>query len=229
MPLSPRQWQLVGVGAAAGVGFLLWKYGTAAGEIAVGAVTNVFSRGNRLNHTTTVAGVVPDDPQELIDEASAVLGRPIDADTYALARMGRSEGIDGMEYRMHVALNDLADLQGRYGTNIYSSVLALMVHSKNAIADGHFSDQGLGKRYATPRDPYAGDVLLAERVQADHAAGTDPTGGATKFVDKDSFGVQAGTSSYEDQVSAWADEGLVPMNLPGASDNFVVFYRSNAA
>lgn len=213
------------VGAGAGLAFVLWKWRTpvVAAEIAVGYVSNIVGRGNRLSDSTVVDGVVQEIPEVLQDQASAVLGFTADPDTLALARMGRSEGVDGEEYRMHVALNDLANLQRVYGSNVYSSLLALMIHSKNAAADGHFSEQGLGKRYATTRDPYESDYALAQKVLQDRAEGIDPTGGALKFVDKSSFAVQAGASTYASRVEAWAKEGLAPQTLPDATDNFVVF------
>src|SRR6266481_2841441 len=102
-------------------------------ELARGAtaVVDVFSRGAKLTDAPPGAnGVVPDDPSDLWAAAANVLGRDVDGDTYSLGRMGRSEGVDGEEYRMHVALNDLADLQSTYGTGVYSSIAALMLHSK---------------------------------------------------------------------------------------------------
>lgn len=225
--MAPSSRTLLVVAGAAGVGFLLWKYGglLAPAAIAGGYVLNTFDRGARLNRTTYPNGVVPDDPEALRAAASQIFGSEIGRDTFALSRMGRSEGVDGMEFRMHVALNDLDDLQATYGTNVYSSVWALMLHSKVARADGHFSEQDLGKRYATDRDSYVGDVNLALQVQADHAAGIDPTGGALKFVDVDSFGVQKGTGSYEEKEAEWAADGLQPATLDGASSNFVVFRK----
>lgn len=226
MQWGKRQWIILGAGVGAAV--LVWRYRsfTAPALLAAGAVVDVFARGSRLTHTSLDDdGVIQDDPGALVNAAAAVVGRDVSADAYALARMGRSEGVDGMAFRMFVALNDLDELQQHYGTHVYSGVAALMLHSKNALSDGRFSEQGLGKRYATPRDPYEGDLLLAEQVIARHAAGEDPTGGAVKFVDKDSFGVQPGTGSYEAKVADWADDGLYPANLDGATDNFVVFRR----
>jgi len=217
-------------GAAVLVGLALWEGPTivAAAQIGVGYVTNLATRGNKLSESTVdAAGVVTDDPELLRQQAEAVLGYSADLDTYALARMGRSEGVDGMAARMHVALNDLADLQNRYGTHIYSSLAALMLHSKVAAANGHFSEQFLGKKYATTRDPYEADYHLAEQVQTEHAAGVDPSGGATKFVDKDSFATQRGaTATYEDKVAEWGAQGLAPFNVDGATDNFIVFRRT---
>lgn len=214
MELSQRQ---IAMGALALGGLLLlWKFGTRA----AGYVVNVFERGARLNHTTAVDGIVPDEPDNLIAEAAAVMGEEIGDDTYALARMGRSEGVDGMEFRMHVALNDLEALQVRHGRGVYSSVLAMMLHSKDPEADGRFSAQSRGKRYATTRDPYAGDVQLARKVRTDRENGIDPTFGAVKFVDK------SGLDDYPALVASWAKEGLEPLTLDGASDNFVVFTRT---
>lgn len=210
----------------AGLAFWQRDVVVAGVELAAGAVTDLFARGARLNHTQHDAiGVVPDDPDELVAEAEAVMAETIGRNSYALGRMGRSEGEDGMIYRMHVALNDLADLQDKYGDHIYSSLWALMLHSKNAQADGHFSEQYLGKRYATTRDPYEGDIRLARAVMTDHAAGIDPTGGATKFVDKNAFVSQPGaTGSYEEKRDEWIAAGLEPVeDLPGASSNFVIF------
>lgn len=233
MLLSHRQ--LWYAGAAAALGGLWWWYGgnpvtavVTAGQQAAGWVLNVFDRGNVLSQSTLVQGVVLEDPQVLADMASAVIGDNVDLDTYSLARMGRSEGVDGMEYRMHVACNDLAALQAQYGTGVYSSLTALMVHSKVAAADGHYSQQSLGKRYATSKDPYEGDYALAQKVLADRANGIDPTGGASKFVDKSSFSSQPGaTSTYAATVASWAQQGLQPVSpLPGASDDFVVFVKA---
>lgn len=218
-------------GAAVLVGLVMWEGPAnvvAAVQIGAGYLTNVATRGSKLaDFNVDDAGVVTDDPQDLLDQASAVLGGTADLDTFALATMGRSEGVDGMRARMHVAINDLADLQRTYGTGVYSSLAALMLHSKVAAADGHFSEQYLGKRYSTIQPPYEGDYHLAEQVIAEHAAGVDPTGGAIKFVDKDSFSTQRGaTATYESKVAEWAQSGLAPFNVDGATDNFVVFRRT---
>lgn len=211
--------------ASAGVGFVLLKWGVAAPSIAAGWVMNTFTRGNKLSESTIVDGVVQEIPEVLNDMAEAVLGFRPDPDTYALARMGRSEGVDGMEYRMHVALNMLAYDQSRYGTNIYSSFEALATHSKNSRADGHFSAQGLGKPFSTSKDPYEGDYALAQKVLADRAAGIDPTNGGLKFVDKSGpFSIDGETATYSDIVALWGKDGYTPLApLPGASSNFVVF------
>lgn len=214
-----ERWIILG-GSAAVAGYVAWRWGfPSAVQIVTGWVANTFERGHRLSSSTLVDGVVQESPEQLEAAAAGVLGFTPDADTLALARMGRSEGVDGEEYRMHVALNDLEHLQASGFGNTYPSVVALMTHSKNARADGHFSAQGLGKRYSTAHDPYEGDYALAQKVLVDRAAGFDPTGGARKFVDKDGL-----TMPFAALAATWAQEGLVPApTLEGASDNFVTF------
>lgn len=229
MTKDDEQLLLYGGGALL-LGLAIWQGPTIVAGAVVGAgyVLNTFTRGNKLyDSTVDDAGVVTDDPEVLRDQAEAVLGYTADLDTLALATMGRSEGVDGMEARMHVALNDLADLQRQYGRGVYSSPAALMLHSKVAAANGHFSEQYLGKRYSTVRAPYEGDYHLAEKVINDNAAGMDPTGGAIKFVDKDAFASQRGaTQTYEEKAAEWAAAGLVASSVDGASDNLVVFRRA---
>lgn len=227
MALSTRQWAILGASAAAGYVLARYRSVVAPASILGGYVSNVFARGSVLSSSTLSSGVVQEDPQALIDEASGVLGFTADPDTFALAKMGRSEGVDGMEGRMHVALNDLASLQATYGTGVYSSILALMIHSKNQAAEGHFSIQKLGKRYSTAADPYVGDYQLAQKVQQDHASGIDPTGGATHFVDKDGdLYVNHQLVDYDTYAANMATQGFTAQSYPGASDNFVIFTRT---
>jgi hypothetical protein len=184
----------------------------------------VFDRGHKLSTGTLTDGVVEETPEQLGIQAAMVLGFVPDPNVLALARMGRSEGVDGMEYRMHVAINDLRYLQSVLGSGVYSSLLVLMTHSKVAAANGHFSAQRLGKRYSTAADPYEGDYQLAQKVLADDAQGVDPTGGARKFVDKSGpLYVDGQKATFDELAASWAGEGLRPVQLDGASDNFVVF------
>jgi hypothetical protein len=198
------------------------------GRTITNTVVDVIGRGTRLTTTTTVdddgvdTGIITADPADLLAQASAVLGRPISADVHALMRMARSEGIAAAELRVHVALNDLADLNDRRGFGW--SAFDLITYSTDPNARGKFGTQ-LHRRYASTRDAYAGDAARVELAVAEHAAGNDPTGGALKFVDKSSFGVQVGTSSYDALAASWAAEGLRPFTVPGESDDFVVFRR----
>lgn len=237
--MNDRAMWAIGV-ATAGLGWVVWKYGNpvVAAQIAEGWAVNLIGRGSILSNgtdganvqnadgTTGPAGVIVEAPSVLIAQATQVLNFAADADTYSLARMGRSEGVDGMEYRMHVAINDMNDLLSR-GLTAYSSITALMTYSKNASANGHYSKQSLGKRYSTHADPYEADYALAQKVQADNDAGNDPTGGAIKFVDKSGPLYVGGQKvDYDTFVANWATEGLTPVNLPNATTNFVVFQRT---
>lgn len=217
----------IAIAVAGGVAFILWNWGVAAPIVAVGWVMNTFERGNKLSESSMVNGVVSESPEVVLDMASAVLGFRADQDTYSLARMGRSEGVDGMEYRMHVLLNDLYELQTRFGST-YESVTELLIHSKVDRADGRYSEQGLGKRYSTSHDPYEGDYKLAAKVLADRERGIDLVDGATKFVDKSGpFKVDGKVTDYNGLVASWAEDGLTPFDgLQGATSNFVVFKRT---
>jgi hypothetical protein len=193
-------------------------------------VADVVNRGELLTDTQLDdTGVIPFDPADLVEIASGVMGREVTGDTYALARMRRSEmaigeSDDASALRIHVALNDLEDLNTRrlFGW----SAEDLITYSTNADHKGLFGVQNDGRRYASTKDPHVGDALLAEQVQQQHAAGLDPTGGALKFVDRGSMGAQVGSSSYDKLVVRWAAENLQPYTLPGYSDDFVVFRRT---
>lgn len=221
------------VGTLSAVGFILWKWGIAAPSLAVGWVSNVFNRGNQLSYGTVTDGIVQEIPEVLANQAEAVLGFTPDRDTLALARMGRSEGVDGMEYRMHVVLNDMASLLSQ-GHTAYSGVEKYLTYSRNESANGHFSIQGDGKRAASTHDPFEGDYALAQKVISDHDSGIDPTNGATKFVDKsgpfyihDPSTGQSVKTDYAGIVAAWGADGYTPDdNLPGATSNFVIFNKT---
>jgi hypothetical protein len=213
---------LWGGGLAILLGLAVWK-----GKDAEIAVADLVGRGALLNHTFPVDGIVPDDPGFLLVDAQTNMGDPsVTADEYSIGRMGRSEGVNGMEYRMHVALNDLAELQRTYGTGIYSSVTALMLRSaSHPEANGLYSSQDKGKRYATTRDPYAADVLLARKVLADRAGGIDLAQGATKFFDISSGG-SGGSVTYEEALASWTAQGYTPFTVSGATDDFVLFSKT---
>jgi hypothetical protein len=202
---------LAGLG---GVGLLFW------GKQIKNTVVDVIGRGAKLTSTTLdAAGVVQTDPRDLAAQASAVMGRPVSLDVLALSRMVRSEGVDAGDLRVQVALNDLNDLNERKGYGW--SAFDLITYSTDPSARGKFGSQ-LHRRYASSRDSYQADVQLVELAMRN---GFDATGGAIKFVDKSSFGVQEGTGSYADLVERWAADGLQPFAVPGYSDDFIVFRR----
>ncbi len=198
----------------------------------VATVHDVVSRGTQLTSTALTGDVkgkrwIDVDPEDLAAEAEAAFGQSLahggfsSLDVYGLARMSRSEadhrdGDDSRVARMHVALND----QGELGWGLSR----LFTYSKYSPQNGLYGEQG-GRRYATTKDPFAGDILLAWRAIDEQAQGIDPTAGGVKFVDKDSMGKQPGTGSFEALVERWAGENLVPYNIDGLGSNFFVFRR----
>jgi len=174
-------------------------------------------KGRRLNNTTVnERGYIDTAPNVLISEAEQILGVDIDRDVYALARSGRSEGKNGMEARMHVMVNQAREAG--------MSVFELTVHQPGSPKDGYFGSQ-VGRRWASSRDPYEGDIGLATKVIIDNSAGKDTTGGASRFVDKSAFGKQEGTRTYAEVKAKWGAEGYEAYRYPDASSDFVLFRR----
>lgn len=228
MRLGSENERLGVIGGAAALGFgALWLFPP---KRIVAVVADVANRGELLTDTQLDdTGVIPFDPADLVANASSVMGRDVTADTYALARMRRSEmaigeSDDASALRIFVALNDLADLNTRrfFGW----SAQDLITYSTNPDHKGLFGEQNDGRRYASTKDPHVGDALLAEQVQQQHASGIDPTGGALKFVDRGSMGAQVGSGSYDNLVVKWGAEGLQPSTIPGYDPNFIVFRRA---
>ena len=174
-------------------------------------------KGKRLN-TTEVNddGYVPNSPYDLLNEARGVMGYDIEQDVYALARSGRSEGKNGMEARMHVFMAQAEQA----GLTVWN----LTLHQPGSPKDGYFGTQR-GRRWASSRDPYEGDVKLAEKVYQEHNNGIDPTGGASRFVDKSAFGKQEGTRTFAEVEEKWAKEGYQAYSYPDASSDFVLFRK----
>jgi hypothetical protein len=210
---------VIGGGLVAVLAF--WK-----GRAAVQQVIDFTTKGKHLTVTRPDAsGVIPDDPDVLAAGASLVAGYDMPTDVYSLARMARSEGVDGKELRMHVAFNDLAELKKSHPAT-FQTITDLMTYSTlGEPAQGHYGDQ-IGRRYATTRDPYENDARLALQVFRDRQAGIDKAAGAIKFVDKSAFGKQPGTRTYADVLAEWTGDGLVPFNLPSATSGFVLFRRA---
>lgn len=218
---------------AAAVLAVIWK-----GRVIVDAATDVINRGAQLTSAPLGDdGVVIGTPDDLAAEASGVMGRMIHPDVYSGARMIRSEGAAAGLLRAHVALNDAAALGWTMRRLI---TYAIVSHSKPAqlhpAADGLYGEQfvpsdrapggvPISRRYTSSKDPHAGDVLTFEQAVAEQAQGIDPTGGAVKFVDRSSLGIQIGSSRYDDLVARWGKEGLAPFTVDGWSDDFVVFRR----
>lgn len=226
---------LWGVGAIAVGAYVYWRYQRGGDDpITEGilTVTDAVVRGSQLTETTLdSSGVVRVDPDTLVSEAIEVYGSDFGIEgwsakeIYALARMSRSEagsrdGKLNRKVRMHIALNDF------YNVSWAHSLDELFTYSNQSGEKGFFGDQS-GRRYSTAQDPYEGDVKLALEVLAEDATGVDPSGGATKFVDKASLAKQKGvTKTYDQIVAEWGKEGLKPANVDGLSTDFVVFRKA---
>lgn len=230
-----REEQLAWWGAAGAAALALWW----KGRIIVDTATDLINRGDLLTSAPMGDdGVVLGTPDELADQASAVLGRYVHPDTYSGARMIRSEGAAAGLLRAHVALNDARALGWTMRKLI---TYAIVSHSSpvqlHPAANGLYGEQfvptdrapdgiPITRRYASSKDPHAGDVLTYEQAVAEQAQGIDPTMGAVKFVDKSSLGIQVGSSKYEAIVARWGAQGLQPFTVDGWSDDFVVFRKA---
>lgn len=198
--MTKGTWIMLAVGLAA----------VLVGPSAAYAALDALKRGRRLSsgESTPAAGAAA---------ATKILGRTVDPDAYALARMVRSEA--GRENGVHkaavahVALNDAR----ANGWTVAGTV------TMRRGGSGTFGAQSGGGRYATTRDPYENDLAVAEQVLS--GALPDPTGGAVKFVHRTAFGVQEGTTTYAGVVARWGEDGLRPREIPGASGSLVVFVQ----
>ena len=198
--------------AGAAVGLLLL---TGGGAMLVKRAT----RGKRLTNAPADAnGDVRRSPEELAAEASVTLGRPVDVETYALARMLASEGSSDSaqirRMRAWVAYNDARALGGW-------SFVKLFTYSTRTEKRGLFGSQTT-RRYSSARDPYAGDYDDALALRSEFRTGADPTGGATKYVDKSAFGTAHTSNTFAGIVERWGKDGYVPQDVDG---DFVLFRR----
>jgi len=178
-------------------------------------------RGAQLTRATVDAdGVVLESAEELARQASEALGREVSIEAQALARVCRSEegraGQRAKTYLCHVMLNQAG------GRDIVATIQAHNTTKRN----GHFGAQISGA-VASGADPFESDLNAAEYALAERAQGIDPTNGATNFVDRRAFGVQAGTGSFEDLLARWGAAGKVPGRLPDAPDNLIFFWAGS--
>lgn len=189
--------------------------GISSGIDYVGAVVT----GNqRLSSARkNIAGVVLDTSADLIFQAESILGRPVGSDAYTLARAVRSEGGSESEFskclRAHVLIN-LARQRGM-------TVTALGLLHTAPARNGHYGRQ-IGGAFSTSEDPYTSDLQVGEDALADSA---DPTGGSIQFSDRSAFGVQEGTSSWQNHVASRYAEGKKGATLAGARSGLVFWYK----
>lgn len=156
------------------------------------------ARGRKLSQSTTNAnGTVSPAPEALRAQAEKTLGRSVSMTAYALARMLYSEGgrdtVIKRRVRAWVLWNDWKKLRKANGPARWPTLESVLVFSISKGENNQFGDQR-GRRYATPLDPYEGDLTDAEALLREFASGKgDPTNGATKFVDEKALGKQPGT------------------------------------
>lgn len=212
--MNERDLYLYGA-AALGLGFLaFWQKDAVVA--AVNAVVDLTQRGSRLTETyTNVDGNIPEEPQDLANAASAVLGFDADLNTYGAARMVRSEeGSLSPEVRallVHVLLNDAHALGGW-------SITETLTYSTNPDNRGLYGHQTT-RRYSTALDPYEQDYGIAAQVIASRAAGeADPTNGATKFFNRG--------LAMNPVPASWLASGYQPEQLDPAPDRLVFFRKA---
>lgn len=191
--------------------WLLWGYG-------VPFTIDLVGRGKRLTWTELDDNLsIDEDPADLAQLAAAELGRGVDVDAYAAARMVRSEEPSANDETkralVHVAINDA----NRKGV----SLLRILTLSSNASRDGLFGKQ-TSRRYSTRSDPYERDLLIAEQAIAEHQRGTDPTRGAWHFYHKQPTNL-FGVASFDTVVTNWGKEGAYPFELPDTAIGLVFF------
>ena len=187
--------------------------------LTIPVITDVVERGAKLSDSTNVDGVIAEGPEVLATMMSAVAGREVSVDACSLARMVRSEqGRSGQITKVlccHVVANQAA-AEGR-------SITAICLLHSDPRRSGHYGEQITG-RVATDEDPYESDLAAAEHALAERAEGIDRTAGATNFVNRGAFGVQPGTTSFEELRARWAARGKVPGKIPGADVGMVFFW-----
>jgi hypothetical protein len=205
-------WLLLVAAAAA---LVWWNPGDIASGV-VAAVADYLTQGARLSSSSEDAsGRVVQDPEDLRQQASAVLGVDVDMDAYAGARMLRSEADAKIAarsarakiLRAHVAYNDAAR---SFGGSIYAAVTA---------GGSGFSAQG-GRRYATSADPYENDLeVMSDVIASRIAGGPDEAQRCTKFVN---------TRGGFKVPQSWLDEGFAVVALEDNPESDLVFLRKGA-
>ncbi len=184
------------------------------GAPAVHVVRDFVTRGKRLGRSTLVDGVIEEEIDDLVIQATETVGRFVGRREYALARMLRSEyGSGPVKAKIAmawVAVNDAAQL-GR------DLVATLNAGDRHGI---RFGSQAGGQRYGTSLDPYESDLAIAEAVLAGDEPDPTPPPGAVKFVHKDPLGrIPAGALKWTN---------LEPVELPDTG-LLVVFVPKGAA
>lgn len=205
-------------GAIALGGYLFRDFLFSSIDGGIDVLTDLIGSGRKLStsHQDT-NGVVTEDPDDLLVQATNVIGRTISQDAYALARMVRSEA-GAADLTTKVRLANVAMNQARaLGWSVYDTI----TYHQTAFRDGRFGAQISG-RFASSKDPYEIDLKAAEQ-----ALQGDITGGATNFAHRSAFGKQLGTASnIQPFVDTMASEGKVP-GYYAPDSNLVFFWRGS--
>lgn len=186
-----------------------------------GVMDKVLGNARLTKARVNAAGVVLDTVPELQAQASEVVGYAVSADALTLSRAiaseaGKDDTVASRLYRCHVIIN-LASRSGLSVTNL------ALKHTSTA-RNGHYGKQ-IGGAFATSKDSYAEDLTIAQLALTQRGLSQDPTGGAFQFSDKHGFGVQAGTSEWEEHVAVRKGEGKTGANLPDAPKSLVFWYK----
>jgi hypothetical protein len=183
----------VAIAAVAG-----WWFFT--GDTPIDLLENLVNRGRRLTMVTLdSAGNVLEDLDDLCDAAGKILGRSVDRNAMVLAIMSGSEhaagGVREKALLQRVAMNRGSDLV-------------------QVITSGHgLGKQGTLRQFATSRDAYEIDLLLA--VSNLEGSIPDDSFGAKYFVHKTGFTTVNG---YSDTCRRWFESmGVVPVDVGDVS------------
>jgi len=183
------------------------------GDTPLDILNGLINRGRRLSMSSLDdSGTVVEDVDDLVANASAILGRPVSKDAYTLARVSASEHANaGQREKAAIQRVMMNDAQA-HGWSIWYVVTV-------GKGLGHQS----GRRCASASDPYEDDLLIAEANLDGSIA--DETSGATRFVHKTGF---ASITKYQALCDRWyAESKIVPVQLDGIP-NFRIFLPESA-
>lgn len=195
------------------VALAAWWFFT--GDLPDGIVKTFMGRGRRLSVSTLSDGHNVDQSiDDLVAQASAVMGRPVAQDAYLLARTSSTEhGSAGEREKTVIQWICWNDAQA-HGWSIFK--VLTVTNPKVPDAAAGFLGSQKGRRYGTSFDPYEDDLEIAERILAGQIA--DITGGATHYVHKTPAFVASG--GWDRVLADWSKLG--PVYLGGVS-SLVVF------
>jgi hypothetical protein len=190
--------KFLGLAAAA---FFWWFF---MGETPINLVRKFVGRGKRLSrsHLDGSDNIV-ESIDDLLAQASAVMGREVSQDAYLLARVSASEN-GGANAREKTAIqwvcrNDATS----HGWSQWFTV---------TTAKGCLGRQK-GRRYSTALDPCEDDLFLAEAILGGQLP--DITGGSTHFIHYTGYKRFVDFLTDYPNVRQWVKNGNVPINLGG--------------